>query len=96
MADRYWVASGEGPESWHSTFSWASSSGGFPGESIPGSGDNVFFDSVSGVGCTCNNGGGNTDCNNITFSSYGGDFETSATIFRCYGNFTVDESGGGE
>jgi hypothetical protein len=46
MADRYWVG-GNGSVS--DTAHWAASSGGAGGESIPGSTDNVFFDSNSGT-----------------------------------------------
>lgn len=45
MADRYIVAAGN----WSSTSVWATSSGGAPGASVPGTGDNVFLDAASGA-----------------------------------------------
>jgi hypothetical protein len=41
-ASRYWV--GLLPGNWSSTLNWSSSSGGLGGSSVPGAGDNVFFD----------------------------------------------------
>ncbi len=41
-ASRFWV--GVLPGNWSSTLNWSSSSGGLGGSSVPGAGDNVFFD----------------------------------------------------
>src|SRR5580700_6553775 len=41
-ASRYWVGALSG--NWSSTLNWSSSSGGLGGSSVPGAGDNVFFD----------------------------------------------------
>jgi hypothetical protein len=41
-ASRYWVGLLAG--NWSSTLNWSSSSGGLGGSSVPGAGDNVFFD----------------------------------------------------
>ena len=51
-ASRYWVA---GSGTWTSTAHWSQSSGGGSGASVPGSSDDVIFDSNSGGGtCTVN------------------------------------------
>lgn len=45
MADRYWVG---GSGNWSDNLlHWAATSGGASGASLPGSGDNVFFDNLS-------------------------------------------------
>lgn len=49
MADRYWVG-GTGTWDNSSTDHWSTSSGGSNGASVPGSSDNVIFDSSSGAG----------------------------------------------
>lgn len=41
-ASRYWVAIL--PGNWSNTANWSASSGGLGGQSVPGAGDNVFFD----------------------------------------------------
>src|SRR5579863_333511 len=41
-ASRYWVSVLGG--NWSSTANWSASSGGLGGSSVPGAGDNVFFD----------------------------------------------------
>ena len=43
-ASRYWVGSGTG---WNTTASWSTTSGGSSGASVPGTSDDVFFDSNS-------------------------------------------------
>lgn len=43
-ANRYWVG---GTGNWSATSSWAATSGGAGGETVPTSGDNVIFDSLS-------------------------------------------------
>lgn len=47
-ADRYWVL---GTANWTAanTVNWSATSGGLGGETVPGAGDNVFFDSSSSV-----------------------------------------------
>lgn len=45
-ADFYWIG---GSGDWSETTHWSVNSGGTSGTSIPGSGDNVFFDSGSGL-----------------------------------------------
>src|SRR5580700_372346 len=42
-ANRYWVAAIL-PGNWSNTANWSASSGGLGGQSVPGAGDNVFFD----------------------------------------------------
>lgn len=48
MANRYWVAGGDG--NWSSTTNWSATSGGASGASAPGSADIALFDANSGNG----------------------------------------------
>ena len=43
MANRYWVASTT--SNWNNTSNWSTTSGGSGGASVPGSSDDVIFDS---------------------------------------------------
>lgn len=63
-ATRYSVATGN----WNSTSTWASSSGGAAGASVPGAGDNVYIERGYTVTVTVN-----TSCTNIIFSGVGAD-----------------------
>lgn len=49
MADRFWVG---GTDTWNATagLKWSTTSGGTPGASVPGAGDDAIFDSNSGSG----------------------------------------------
>lgn len=47
MANRYWVGTAT---AWNNILSWASTSGGTPGASVPGSSDAAFLDANSGSG----------------------------------------------
>ena len=51
MANRYWVGGGSSTN-WNATgnTNWSASSGGANNASVPGTGDNVFFDANSGAG----------------------------------------------
>lgn len=51
MADRYWVGGGSSTN-WNATgnTNWSATSGGANNASVPGTGDNVFFDANSGTG----------------------------------------------
>jgi hypothetical protein len=48
MADRYWVAGGDG--NYNSTTNWSATSGGASGASVPTTADDVFFNASSGAG----------------------------------------------
>ena len=48
MANKYWVAGGNG--NYNSTTNWSATSGGASGVTIPGTADDVFFDVNSGAG----------------------------------------------
>jgi len=72
VADRYYVG-GNGSK-WDLTSSWATSSGGTPGASVPTSADNIFFDPNSGLQSASNityNTSSTLNCNNVTFSQAG-------------------------
>ena len=88
MADRYYVG-GNGSK-WDLTSSWATSSGGTPGASVPTSADNIFFDSNSGLQSDSNityNTSSTLNCNNVTFSQAGLlAFGTGSLVLQIYGN----------
>lgn len=48
MANRYWVAGGDG--NWNSTTNWSTASGGASGASVPGSSDAAILNASSGSG----------------------------------------------
>jgi hypothetical protein len=79
MADRYAVGTGN----WNDTSTWAASSGGSTGESVPVDGDNVYFDANSGT-VTLNAA---ARCDRITFNG-GGTLDTDSSNDYA---FTVDE-----
>lgn len=79
MGDRYWVSSTT--SNWGTTASWAITSNGTPGASIPVNGDNVFFDGAGGNNGNCNLTYSLTGSNapeNITINGYTGAFSTNA------------------
>jgi hypothetical protein len=65
MADRYWVG---GTANWDSTAGtkWSATSGGAGGQTVPTSGDAVFFTNLSTGTCTVAAGGGNALSINCT------------------------------
>jgi hypothetical protein len=74
MADRYLVATGN----WNDTASWSDETGGDPGASVPGSGDNVFLDANSGaVTLTVNV---SSACLNFDCTGFTGTLEGSQTL----------------
>lgn len=77
MADRYWVG---GTGSWDGTIGskWANSSGAAGGQSIPTTGDSVFFDSNSTGTVTI--AAGNTGANSIDCTGFTGTLTGSAAI----------------
>ena len=79
MADRYAVGTGN----WNNTSTWAASSGGSTGESVPVDGDDVYFDANSGT-VTLNAA---ARCDKITFNG-GGTLDTDSSNDYA---FTVDE-----
>lgn len=68
MSDRFWVG---GSGNWSdNTNHWAASSGGAPGASLPGSTDDVFFDTLSNASSyTCTIDATTKLCRNITFGA---------------------------
>ena len=79
MADRYAVGTGN----WNDTSTWAASSGGSTGESVPVDGDDVYFDANSGT-VTLNAA---ARCDKITFNG-GGTLDTDSSNDYA---LTVDE-----
>lgn len=88
MADRYWVG---GTETWNATAGskWATTSGGTGGETVPGTGDNVFFDGNSS-GTIATSGTSTCNCLNIDFTGFTGTFSaTASTEVNVYGSLTL-------
>ncbi|MEI7503587.1 MAG: hypothetical protein WCJ61_09920, partial [Paludibacter sp.] len=96
-ADRYWV--GGASNSWANINSWATSTGGTPGASVPvvgttTSGDNVYFDANSGgtvavaLGSTL--GSGTTALNNVNFTSSNVTFSGAYALYA--NNMTLTNS----
>lgn len=68
MADRYWVAGGTG--NYNSTTNWSATSGGASGASVPGAGDNIFFNAASGSGTATINIA--SSCANLNLTGFTG------------------------
>jgi hypothetical protein len=66
MADRYWVAGGNG--NYNSSTNWSATSGGASGASFPSVSDNVFFNALSGVGTATINTPSN--CLNLNLTGF--------------------------
>ena len=64
MANKYWVAGGNG--NYNSTTNWSATSGGASGVAIPGTADDVFFDVNSGAGTAVINATSNSRALNLT------------------------------
>ena len=64
MANKYWVAGGNG--NYNSTTNWSATSGGASGVTIPGTADDVFFDVNSGAGTAIINTTSNSRALNLT------------------------------
>lgn len=73
MASRFWVGGGSSTN-WDATANtnWAATSGGAGNQTVPGSGDDVFFDSNSGVGTSVLNAGFAGTINSIDCTGYAG------------------------
>ena len=88
MADRYLVATGN----WNDTATWSDSSGGSPGASVPGSGDNVFLDAASGAAVLTVNVASaclNFDCTGFTGTLAGtGSLEVWGNVFKLVAGMT--------
>lgn len=80
-ADRYFINPG-GNVTWDGSSSayWSTTSGGSGGASVPGLGDNVFFDANSGTYIVTGSYG-NAYCNNIDFTGYTGTFTGAVELF---------------
>ena len=64
MANKYWVAGGNG--NYNSATNWSATSGGASGVAIPGTVDDVFFDVNSGAGTVVINTTSNSRALNLT------------------------------
>ena len=76
MADRYWVAGGNG--NYNSTTNWSATSGGASGASVPTSVDNVFFNGSSGVGTATINT--SSSCANLNLTGFTGTISFANTL----------------
>lgn len=87
MANRYWVG---GTDTWNATAGskWATTSGGAGGASVPGVGDDVFFDGNSGAS-TITIGAAPGNCKNIDFTGFVGTFNISSFGLGIYGALTL-------
>lgn len=70
MAARYWVGGGSS-SNWSATgnTNWSATSGGSNNASVPGSGDDVYFDGAGTNGNTANTVSATITVNSITYSS---------------------------
>jgi hypothetical protein len=84
MAARYWVGTST---SWDSTGNWSTSSGGSSGASVPGSSDDVYFDSTAYTDCTIDS---NPSINSLTLTAGALDF-ADATM-DCAANISFSGS----
>ncbi|MGA2958624.1 MAG: hypothetical protein ABSF48_23215, partial [Thermodesulfobacteriota bacterium] len=64
---RYWVASSA--SNWNNTSNWSTTSGGSGGSSVPGSSDDVHFDSSTVANCSID---ATVNVNSFTISGYSG------------------------
>lgn len=80
-ADRYFINPG-GNVTWDglSDAYWSTTSGGSGGASVPGLGDNVYFDANSGSYLVTGSYGA-ANCNNIDFTGYTGGFGGAVELF---------------
>lgn len=89
MADRYWVGGGT-TGLWTDTTNWSATSGGAGGASVPGTGDNITFDTNSPNERVLLENVGRT-ANNWDFSTWTGTLASSGAIMSCNveGSFTM-------
>lgn len=92
MADRYWVSLVSADWDGTAGLKWATTSGGLGGASVPTSSDNVFFDANSGTE-TVTIAAGNTGCDNLDISAYGGSMANNADL-TISGSYVNRASGG--
>jgi hypothetical protein len=94
MADRYWVGGGGTWDS-SSTTHWADASDtnddGVGGASVPGTGDNVFFDAHSGLSAFTCTISGTVNCADITINNAYITFTSSSAALNCYGNIVITD-----
>lgn len=92
MANRYWVG---GTATWNGTAGtkWATTSGGAGGASVPGTGDNVFFDAASGsVTVTISSGNSLSlalNCTGFTGTFQGSALAASPAMIDFWGDVTL-------
>jgi hypothetical protein len=84
MANRYWVASTT--SNWNNTSNWSTTSGGSGGASVPGSSDDVIFDSNGSGSCNVDS---NVDVLSFNFASYAGTFSASTYTFAVAGDMSA-------
>jgi hypothetical protein len=92
MASRYWVG---GSGSWSNTARWSATSGGGSGASVPGSGDNVFFDANSnvGTGAFAVTVAGTSNCADFTVSGLDGAMTFMGTsALNVFGSMTLQST----
>lgn len=92
MANRYWVAGGNGD--WNDTSNWSTTSGGSSGASVPTSVDDVYFDENSGSG-TVNFTSQGAVCDRFSAKGFTGHFNgvnrsPSTNHLRVYGHCVLD------
>lgn len=88
MANRYWISGGTG--NWNSTTNWSATSGGVSGATVPvgtTAGDDVFFNSASGVGTANLNVTGVVKSLNLT--NFGGTLALGVNGINISGNVTI-------
>jgi hypothetical protein len=92
MANRHWVAGGNG--NYNSSSNWSATSGGASGASFPTAVDDVFFDASSGVGTATINVSSN--CRNLNLTGFLGTLnvanflQINGTIFNLgLGTYTL-------
>jgi hypothetical protein len=91
MANRHWVAGGNG--NYNSSSNWSATSGGASGASFPTGADDVFFDALSGVGTAAINVA--SSCRNLNLTGFLGtlnftlNLSTLGTINFGLGTYTV-------
>ena len=86
MADRYYV--GGNNSYWDVTSSWATTSGGTPGASVPTSTDNIYFDVNSGLQASSHlNTSGALNCHNVVMTQGGNlGIGTGSSLLNIYGS----------
>lgn len=90
MAQRFWVGGGSSTN-WSATANtnWAATSGGAGNQTVPGSGDDVFFDGNSGAGTSVLDAGFAGTVNSIDCTGYGGTLQMDRVLTIAGAGVTV-------